>query len=166
MNGKKHKITPVKFFLIITSTIIAAAIILLVVFPLVFNLNISIFSTKEENKLTAFSPEAFAYQLDKGWEVDATTRVKGFTQIESNKKYKANISFTVDLLTPDGKTIKDVDKKIKDKLENEKMMDIGLDSQFDLDTTYAQGKYKVLFHIKDVNSGDTTSSAASFQLGD
>ncbi len=120
---------------------------------------------KQEAKLTAFSPEAFAYQLDNGWEVDATTRVKGLTQVETNKKYKTKISFTVDLITPDGKTIKDVDKKIMDKLENEKIMDIGLDSQFDLDTTYAPGKYKVLFHIKDVNSGDTTSSIAGFQLG-
>lgn len=165
MNQKTKKFTPVKLFVIITFSIIAAVIIWFIILPLVLNVSTSVFSTKQEMKLTAFSPEAFAYELDKGWEVDATTRIKGFTQIESDNKYKAKISFTVDLITPAGKTIKDVDKKIADKIGGEKMMDTGLETQFDLDTTYVSGKYKVVFNIKDMNSGKTTTSSAEFQLG-
>lgn len=121
---------------------------------------------KDESKLTAFSPEAFAYQLDKGWEVDATTRIKGFEQKESENKFKVSISFSVDLVTPTGKIIKDVDKKITDKTENEKIMDIPLETQFDLDTTYLPGNYKVVFNIKDVNTQQTTTSTAGFKLGE
>ena len=45
-----------------------------------------------------------------------------------------------------------------------KINDVQLEAQFDLDKTYAQGKYKVAFSIKDNNSDKTTSAEAEFEL--
>ena len=121
-------------------------------------------SKKEPIKIETFSPEAFAYDIGDGWEVDATTRVKGFAQNENGGKYSATLAFDVDLVTAKGDTIKGLVSRVEDKTDKEKMTDVPLEAQFDLDSTYAIGNYKVIFKIKDVLSNQTATSAASFKL--
>ena len=119
---------------------------------------------EEPVKIETFSPEAFAYDIGEGWEVNATTRVKGFVQNEKENNYSATIAFDVDLVTPRGDTIKALISKVEDKTDKEKMADVPLEAQFDLDSTYTTGDYKVIFRIKDVLSNQTSTSAASFKL--
>ncbi len=121
-------------------------------------------SKKEETKLEAFSPEAFAYDVGDQFEVNASTRVKGFQQKEENKKFKASLAYDIDIVKPDGDTIKSMITRVEDKINDEKMTDVPLEIQFNLDSTYALGKYKLIFEIKDVNSDGKASSSASFDL--
>jgi hypothetical protein len=120
--------------------------------------------SKKEEKLEVFNAEAFAYDLGNSWEVDATTRVKGFKQNENNNKYTARIGYTIDLVKPNGDTVKSVLSKTEDKVNDEEFMDVPVDVQFDLDSTYADGEYKVIFNIKDAETGNTGSASASFKL--
>lgn len=123
-------------------------------------------SKKEETKLTAFSTEAFAYGMGDSSEVDATTQVKGFMQKKENGNYKATLSFYVDLVTPKGDTVKSLFHKIADRIKKEKMSDTELNAQFDLDSTYAKGSYKLIFRIKDSLSNQTAITSAGFMLGE
>ena len=47
---------------------------------------LTIFScSKEQEKLEIFSEEAFAFYLEESWELNASARIKGFTQLESEE---------------------------------------------------------------------------------
>lgn len=121
-------------------------------------------SKKDNVKLESFSTEAFAFDTGSSWEVNVSTRVKGFQQNESNGKFNASISYQIDLVKPTGETIKDLVSKVEDKSEGEKIVDTPIDTQFELDSTHKAGTYKVIVNIKDVLSGKTTSSETSFEL--
>ncbi len=123
-------------------------------------------SKKEESKMEAFNAEAFAYDIGGAFEVNASTRVKGFKQNEENKKFKASLAFDIDLVKPNGDTIKSLITRVEDKINNEKMSDVPLEIQFNLDSTYALGKYKLVFEIKDANTEQTASSSAEFDLSE
>jgi len=106
--------------------------------------------SKESDKLQAFSREAFAYDLgDGGWDINTTVRIKGFKQTEVNNKFTSNVTYSVDLITPSG------DKKAKlytgtsNQESKEKLSDVPLEAQFELDSTYIAGKYKVIYNITD-----------------
>ncbi len=121
--------------------------------------------SKKEVKLEVFNAEAFAYDLGDGsWEVDASTRVKGFKQTEKANKYYAKISYNVDLVKPNGEIVKSIVSKIEDKMNDESFIDVPVEVQFDLDSTYQFGSYKVIFSIKDAETGKTASTSASFEL--
>ena len=120
--------------------------------------------SKEEKKLEVFNAEAFAYDLGGSWEVDATTRVKGFKQNQSGEKYTATLSYNIDLVKPSGDTVKALISKTEDKENNEEFIDVPVEVQFDLDSTYADGQYKLIFNIKDAETGQTASASADFKL--
>jgi len=122
--------------------------------------------SKEEVKLEAFSPEAFAYDLGESWEVDATINVKGFDQKENAQAdtYTASLSYSVDLLKPDGKTIEKIFSDEVNKTQNEKIIDLQLEVQFELDSTYPLGKYKLLFHINDNFTNNKIDNSVEFDL--
>ncbi len=138
----------------------------LLISSLIFLIVFSSCSKKEETKLEAFSPEAFAYDVGNKFEVNASTRVKGFHQKEENKKFKASLAFDIDIVKPNGDTVKSMITRVEDKINDEKMTDVPLEIQFNLDSTYALGKYKLIFEIKDVNSDGKASSSASFDLSE
>ncbi len=123
-------------------------------------------SKKEPSKLQAFSSEAFAYQMGDSSEVDATTRVKGFAQEEKNGMYSATLGYDIDLVTPNGNTVKSIISKVMDKSQKEKLSEIPIEIQFDLDSTYKKGNYKLIFRIKDVLSNNTAVSSAGFSVGE
>jgi hypothetical protein len=125
-------------------------------------------SKKEEVKLDAYGGEAFAYDIGDSWEVNSTVRIKGFEQTNDEKSglYKVSISYFTDLITPSDSTIKKVYEDTIHKSDSESIVDIALEAQFDLDSTYKAGNYKIMYHINDNNSGDTLLALVKFQLGE
>lgn len=121
---------------------------------------------KKEDKFEAFSTEAFAYDLVGSWEVNATVRIKGFTQIEDKEtgNYAATISLIVDMVKPDSSVEKGKFSYVHTETSKEKISDIGLEAQFELDSTYQEGDYKIIFHIKDANSDNQTSIETDLEL--
>src|SRR4030065_2735474 len=121
-------------------------------------------SGEDKPKLEAYNSEAFAYDLGESWEVNATTRVKGFFQKEEGGAFTALLTYEIDLVTPAGDTIKSMISRTEDKMKNEKMSDVDLETQFELDSTYAEGNYKVVFNVKDMNTQQTAISSTEFVL--
>jgi len=54
--------------------------------------------------------------------------------------------------------------KVEDKDAGERMTDVSLEVQFELDSTYAAGEYNVIFIVKDVLSGNNAFTSASFKI--
>jgi hypothetical protein len=123
---------------------------------------------KEKANLDAYSPEAFAYDIGDSWEVNSTVRIKGFEQTkdENSGLYKVSISYFADLITPSDSTIKKVYEDTIHKSDSESMADIALEAQFDLDSTYKAGNYKIMYHINDNITGDTLLALVKFNLGE
>lgn len=121
--------------------------------------------SKKEVKFEAFSSEAFAYDIGDGIaEVNASVRIKGFTQTERNGSYDASINFSIDLVRPDNSVVKSVFKDVKRETKTEPINDVALEAQFNLDSTYADGNYKLIFNITDNHSESTTVSEVKFDL--
>ncbi len=123
-------------------------------------------SKEEPSKIEVFSTEAFAFDLGDSYEVNATTRVKGFNQTEEENNFYATVAYDLDIVTPAGDTIKSLISKVEDKKDSEKINEISLEAQFILDSTYVPGTYTVVFNVKDTNSDQTAVSSVDFQLGD
>jgi hypothetical protein len=122
---------------------------------------------KEETKLEAFNPEAFAYDLGNTWEVNAMINVRGFEQrVDKGETFEASVSYYADIKTPNGKM---VEKVFIDKInvsEQEEIIDIPLEVQFELDSTYSNGKYTIIFNITDMYSQASVTGAAEFNLSE
>jgi hypothetical protein len=115
-------------------------------------------------KFELFSAESFAYSMDKGWEVNATARAKGFEQQENDKKYSAILSYTIDLVTADGKLLKKIDSGIINKTADEKITEIEISIQLKLDSSYKTGNNKVVFNVIDELSKQKASLWSFFEL--
>lgn len=121
--------------------------------------------SKEEVNLEAFNPEAFAYDLGNTWEVNATINVKGFEQREgSDDTFEASISYSADIKTPDGKTVENLYSDKTNISAEEEIIDIPLEVQFEMDSTYTLGRYKIIFNITDNYSDVTITSSTQFDL--
>lgn len=121
--------------------------------------------SKKDVKFEAFSTEAFAYDIGDGTaEVNATVRVKGFTQIENNGNYKASVGYEVDLLKPDNTVKSSVFKYIQKAEKSEPINDIALEVQFVLDSTYKAGTYTLIYKIADKNSDNKLEAKVNFDL--
>ncbi|HEX7357908.1 MAG TPA: hypothetical protein VF270_09390 [Ignavibacteriaceae bacterium] len=121
--------------------------------------------SKKDTKFEAFSAEAFAYDIGDGTaEVNATVRVKGFTQTEKNDIYNAAVAYEVDLLKPDSTIRKSVFKFVQKDEKNEPINDVALETQFSLDSTYKAGTYTLIYRIADKNSDNTLETKVNFDL--
>jgi hypothetical protein len=127
---------------------------------------ITISCGKKEENLEAFSPETFAYDLVNQWEVNATVRVKGVKQIKikNEDNYYSALTLNIDLIHPDGKVEKNKFSYTHSKKSNEILKDIGLEAQFELDSTYSDGIYKIVFNISDAHSQKSTSIEKELEL--
>jgi len=126
---------------------------------------IIIFScSKEQEKFELFSAEAFAFSMDTGWELNASCRAKGFFQKEENNNFKVKLSFTVDLQTPAGELLQGVGEGLIDKIENERLSDLPIETQIQLDSTYKTGNYKIIFNVSDDLAGKSISIVKEFEL--
>ncbi len=120
---------------------------------------------KEEIKFEAFSPEAFAYDIGEAWEVNATVNVRGFEKTLKGDNITGSLSYNVDMISPDGDVIKNIYTDLKE-LTEEELNYMQLEVQFELDTTYREGSYQLVFNIVDNNSGDSTKSSVEFELSE
>lgn len=120
---------------------------------------------KEADKLQSFSAEAFAYDMGDGWDVNATVRVKGFAQKEVKNTYTFNLIYTVDLITPKGEKKEKLYSGVQNQETKEKTADLALESQFELDSTYEPGKYKLVFNISDGISNQKITVDKELELG-
>jgi hypothetical protein len=121
--------------------------------------------SKKDVKFEAFSAEAFAFDLGDGTaEVNATVRVKGFTQTEKDDIYKAAVAYDVDLIKPDSSVSKSVFKFVQNDEGQEPISDIALEAQFSLDSSYTEGTYTLVFNITDKNSENKTEAKVNFDL--
>jgi hypothetical protein len=68
------------------------------------------------------------------------------------------------LVKPDNSVVKSVFKDVKTETGSEPIADVALEAQFNLDSTYADGNYKLIFNIKDNNSESATVSEVNFDL--
>lgn len=123
-------------------------------------------SKTESPKLEVFSAEAFGFSMGDGggWDVTATARVKGFAQEENAGDFKMNVSFSVELINKDGKKT-EMYKGEQKQSAREKLTDQPLEAQFGLDSTYAAGKYKIIFNVTDNISSRKTVVEKELELG-
>lgn len=133
---------------------------------LIILVSLVVFScSKKDVKFEAFSAEAFAFDIGDGTaEVNATVRVKGFTQTEKDNNYKAAIAYDVDLIKPDSTIKKSVFNFVQEDGGKEPISDIALEAQFSLDSTHQAGTYTLVFNITDKNSESKTEAKAVFEL--
>ena len=136
----------------------------LLLISLVFSFLVTSCSKKVEEKLELFSPEAFCYSLEPGWELNSTVNVRGLAQKEKEGQFFVKVSYSVDLQSPDNKTKKDVYKNIIEKNDKERVMYLALECQIELDSTYQKGDYTVIFNIIDDYSGKAASISKVFKV--
>jgi len=119
----------------------------------------------EPLNIEVYNTEAFAYNISDGiWEVNATTRVKGFKQNENNGQFTASLSYDIDLITPSGETISSMISRTADKENSERMSDTELEVQFELDSTYSAGTYQLIFRVRDALTESADTSKTEFRL--
>ncbi len=119
------------------------------VIPLLLILALAAACTKKEVKFELFSAEAFAYSLDKGFELDAQTMAKGFKVEKANGSFSARLSYSVDLVMPDGKVKTGIDSAVVAKEDKEEFTEMEIQVQKQLDSSYPLGKYKVVINVTD-----------------
>jgi hypothetical protein len=133
---------------------------------------LTIACSKREENFEAFSAETFAFDLGDLWEVNATVRVKGVKQVkvkdkvkvDNGEEYYSALTLVIDLIHPDGKIEKNKFSYTHSKKSNEILKDIGLEAQFELDSTYSDGVYKIVFNISDAHSQKSTSIEKELEL--
>lgn len=120
-------------------------------------------SCSEEPDVKLFSPEAFAYTLDNGWEVNAAVNASGFAQIEKENSdlYYTHLNYTVNLFTPED-SLFDVDHDSVVDSTEEELMDAQIETQIELDSGFTAGNYTVEFIVEDAYS--TTKDTISTQF--
>ena len=122
---------------------------------------------KEETKLQAVNPEAAAFDMGDGAsEVNASVIVKGFQQDEVDGFFNSELSYSVDLQRPDGSSVKNKFSDVMTNKEKEKLSDQQLNIQFELDSTFITGKYKLVINVKDNYSAQTVIAEKEFDLGE
>ena len=123
-------------------------------------------SKKEEVNFEVFSPEAFAYDLGSIFEVNATANVKGFKYNNLDESYFVSIDYSVDIISPSGEEFTSVFENVQEGSSDELLNDLQLEAQFELDTSFAKGKYTLMFNVKDNIGGQTSKAKAEFELSD
>ena len=129
---------------------------------------IAVACTKDEVKLETFSPEAFAYDLGDTWEVNALVNIRGFEQRENidNKSFAASLNLSANIKKPDGTLVEGMFADTINVTHHEEILDIPLDVQFELDSTYALGRYQIIIFITDEFSKKDITTNVEFELTD
>lgn len=134
--------------------------ILILVSVLVFILGCS----EPEANLQLSNPEAFAFDLGDSWEVNASVKSKGFKQLEQDDKFEAKINYLVDIITPQSDTIVNIYSDKINLKETEEILDIILEAQIEIDSSFGQGDYKLIFNVTDELSTQADTISVAFNL--
>ena len=121
-------------------------------------------SEEEVLNLEVYSPEAFAFQLDESWELNASVQVKSFMQEEQENSYTSKLSYYVNLTTPSGELLEEVDYGLVNKSNDEKMTDLQVDIQIVLDSSFKAGEYEIEIYVLDDLAGQKESAKTKFEL--
>lgn len=116
-----------------------------------------------EPNLQLSNPEAFAFDLGGSWEVNASIKAVGFLVEENEETYSANLSYSVDLISYNDSLLTIYTDKIEEK-ENEEILDLMLEAQIEVDSTFEEGEYKLLFHVTDILSNQNDTISVAFNL--
>ena len=111
-------------------------------------------SCRPEPNLMLSSPEAFAFDLGDSWEVNASVTAKDFAQVEKEDQYFVKLSYSVDLVSPESDSLKSIYNESIDQQDSEEFLDIILEAQIEIDSTFGEGKYKLVFNVIDEYSGN------------
>jgi hypothetical protein len=117
----------------------------------------------EELKLELFSPDAFAFSMDDGWELNATVNVKGFKQKSEEDGYSSSVSYLIHLITPTD-TIYNVDFGVIKESSPEELMDITIESQIEFNSNFDAGEYQLLIFAEDQLNTNKDTAAIPFTL--
>jgi len=121
-------------------------------------------SDKPEPNLELFSPEAFAFDVGEYWEVNSTIYAKGFDYQERDDIFVAKLSYSVDLITAKSDTIFSIFDDWYEEESPEEFVDLSLDAQIEIDSSFTQGLYHLVFNVKDEFSNQTKSISVEFNL--
>ncbi len=123
--------------------------------------------TKEEDKkIEVGNLEAFAFQLDKGWELNASAIVKDFKIDKVEDNYKSKLSYYINITQPDSSIVEEADYGIIDISESEEKNEHQLNIQIEFDSGFGSGNYEMLLIVMDDLSGEQDSIATKFELSD
>ncbi|NLT51791.1 MAG: hypothetical protein GXX85_12840 [Ignavibacteria bacterium] len=124
-----------------------------------------LFSCSEDKKpLELFSPEAFAFSMEPGWELNASVRVKNFAQKKESEVYKVEIAYSVILKNTVGKKIKTISSGVLNDSAVEEFQDLPIEVQTELDSTVSYGNYNILFSVTDKYSNEKDTLIKPFIL--
>jgi len=121
-------------------------------------------TSRPEPNLELSNPEAFYFDLGDTWEVNASVKTMGFAQREMDDGYSVKMSYTIDLITPNSDSLAAIYNELVDEENNEEFMDFILEAQIEVDSSFGEGNYKLIFHVKDEYSAQTESIAVDFNL--
>ena len=122
--------------------------------------------SKEERKMELFSPEAFAYTMENGWELNISCQVRGYQLFEDKGKHYSKLTFVIDLKKPDGTIINNVQSGKIEQLAKEEDSDIQLNVQIKLDEKYKPGNYLAIINFRDELSGKKLKIDKEFDLSE
>jgi len=134
------------------------------IFVIVFLIVSLIACSKNEQNLELFSPEAYAYTLDSGWELNVSCFIKGFAVKEKNSKHNVRISFNLDLKLPDSLINKNIFQGKMEQLIEKDIIELPFNVQIPLSSSYKMGKYVLIINAIDNNSGIKTTVEKEFEL--
>ncbi|MCK6614146.1 MAG: hypothetical protein L6Q47_07900 [Ignavibacteriaceae bacterium] len=122
----------------------------------------------DEKPFEVYNPEVFSFFLDEDnlWEVNASAQVRGFQQNEENKQFRHHLSFSVDLILSDGAKKEGVYSGDLQDMLSERISDLQLEAQFELDSTYTAPGYKLVWNVKDELSGKKITKESEFKLSE
>jgi hypothetical protein len=114
-------------------------------------------------KLELFSPDAFAFTMDDGWELNATVNVKGFRQKYEEDHYVSKVSYFINVVTPND-TIYKADYGVREDSSKEEMMDITIESQIEFNSDFDPGEYQLLVFAEDQLNANKDTVTIPFTL--
>jgi len=114
--------------------------------------------------LVLFNPGAFSFDIGDNWEVNASINAKGFTQLERKNEWQVNLSYNVDIVTPESDSLVSIFKNVVKEKNNEEITDIQLEAQIEIDSSFSAGNYKLIFNVKDELAKQSKSAYINFNL--
>ena len=133
---------------------------------IIISIVILISCSEEDKRLEVYNPEAFAFELDSGWELNASAQVKGFTQQEQNDEYVAKLSYYANLVTPSGELLEEIDYGMIDRKSEEELIDTQLEIQVVLDSSFVKGEYTLQIVVLDDFTEQQDSTNVKFSLSE
>jgi len=134
--------------------------IALIFFAIVFLASCS----NDKEKLSLENPEVFSFYVDDSWEVTATVFAEGFKVEENGESYSANLFYQVDLITPKGDTIKQIDLGTIEEIQKDEEEEVKIESQIALGSNFEEGKYKLVIDVKDLLSNQEAKTVKEINL--